>query len=1005
MLIAVRFLFVCALCVAGALAQTTPTPGPTTIADLPCSSGSSSRVSRKVMCSNILYVNEATSYWSYGNNIFNALKTYVDARLKSDSVCTGAHGVTQVNRISALPSDLTPYTQIWVYDLDAGGTQHADKWASIATWFEAGYPAQRQDIILDGRILSSAHGSGAVAANHWQIFYNYFENLRNRGGGLMLGTDHGGAQSLACGSFTCGTNTVTAALNIGHFWGSYRGPGVAYVDVGSPLMNYPLDASESAVARGKAVYTCVDAASCVVGTVFDRIVWDHTSTSQTAIGLQPNGMTFYAVAFHSQNTAFPAISSTIRGMLNFQIALDEPSCDQCYEIGTPATITVAVHVPSIGPYTGWTAQHLGGGANAIPSATAFTVAADGLSATITTLPLAEGDHGFEVQVTDGQGAVAIATVRVSVRTSCTCTNPVDLLFVIDESDVSTRLPPPPVPCAGPSTICRAACSERCHPEVQTAATLAWSASQRPHVSPPLPTRPAPRPQNVGSANFDKTMAFVQNMVTRFRVGPGAHDGQIGVVTFATLSVKAFDLNDHQTNSDVISALGQMQQACAGSMCGRCPGYAMKLASDQVLCSNCPGRPPRLAPITAIFLTASDPGLIAPCDSANGNQGMDRVAEIMRFKGLVERVIPVGIGSAVSGAYLQGLAKNMPIQSSGANYLTAEYANLASITGVITDAACPLSPPTMMPTAYPTAFPTAAPSDAPTTEPSYAPSPQPTKQPTFNCQECTAAQKLLCDMAAGRPGTCGFTSAVCNVSYCGCEGTGGFTCSGVGCPLCTVAPTLAPTSYPTAAPSHNPTAEPSAAPSTAPSSEPTTAPTAPTKAPTYWDLFQSGTEDKDDAAASTAAGVTAAALGTVAIILIVLGIIACVVLLILVAAGVGIFAARKKLFETQLTVDGKTLEKSSAISVGHQIEMSETVATGMLARGEISEAQFADMGFGSSGAFSAVTPSQQFSTDGYAGSGSGRRHVGVRKTGTMLIASDAVSVGVRPKATVAAEFVL
>jgi hypothetical protein len=30
---------------------------------------------------------------------------------------------------------------------------------------------------------------------------------------------------------------------------------------------------------------------------------------------------------------------------------------------------------------------------------------------------------------------------------------------------------------------------------------------------------------------------------------------------------------------------------------------------------------------------------------------------------------------------------------------------------------------------------------------------------------------------------------------------------------------------------------------------------------------------------------------------------------------------------------------------------------------------------------------------------------VRKTGTMLIASDAVSVGVRPKATVAAEFVL
>ena len=442
MMSAARFLFVCVLCVAGALAQTTPTPGPTTIADLPCSSGSSSRVSRKVMCSNILFLNEGGNYASYGNTIFNALKTYVDTRLAADAVCTGAHGVTRVNTISALPSDLTPYTQIWVYDLQhrAEVAGSSAKWASIATWFEAGYPAQRQDIILDGRILSSTAYGNKVVAGHWQIFYNYFENLRNRGGGLMLGTDHGGSESVACGSFACGINEVTAALNVGKFWGSYTGPGVAYIDVGSPLINYPLDSGEYAAARGKAVYTCVDATSCVVGTVFDRILWDHSSTSQTAIGLQPNGMTFYAVAFHSQNTAFPAISSTIRGMLNFQITLAEPSCDQCYEIGTPATITVAVHVPSIGPYTGWTAQHLGGGANAIPSATAFTVAADGLSATITTLPLAEGDHGFEVQVTDGQGAVAIATVRVSVRTSCTCTNPVDLLFVIDESDVSTRLP-------------------------------------------------------------------------------------------------------------------------------------------------------------------------------------------------------------------------------------------------------------------------------------------------------------------------------------------------------------------------------------------------------------------------------------------------------------------------------------------------------------------------------------------------------------------------------------
>ena len=291
----------------------------------------------------------------------------------------------------------------------------------------------------------------------------------------MLGTDHGGSEGQPCGAFTCGINTVSEALNIGKFWGSYSGPGVAYVDVGSPLISFPLDASESAAARWKSTYTCINSAQCVVGTVFDRIVWDHTTTSQPAIGLQPNGMTFYAVAFHSQQTAFPAISSTIRGTLNFQVKILEPSCDQCYVAGESATIVVAVQVVSVGPYhgalcslclsrprehslcvhllshhiacsalfslfslrtTGWTAQHLGGGANAISSATAFTVAADGLSATMTTLPLDEGDHGFAVQVTDSQGSVASATVRVSVRRSCVCENPVDLLFILDESEVS-----------------------------------------------------------------------------------------------------------------------------------------------------------------------------------------------------------------------------------------------------------------------------------------------------------------------------------------------------------------------------------------------------------------------------------------------------------------------------------------------------------------------------------------------------------------------------------------
>ena len=288
------------------------------------------------------------------------------------------------------------------------------KWASLATWFTA---SSRQHIILDGRALSSTSYNAAPTRGgaQLQIFKNYFVALRERGGGLVLGTDHGVEANYPCGHFTCGINEVTETLNIGKFWGSFIGDSVAYVDVGAPLVSVPFIAYENAVARGKTNFICNSSAHCVVGTVFDQIVWDHSSTAETAIGLQPNGMTFYAAAFHSADTSKPAISSTIRGLINFQVALVAPECDQCYAVGDSVTLAAEIHVPSVGPYTGWTAQHLGGGTNSIPNPTAFVIAADGLSATMTTLPLTEGDHGFEVQVTDNQGSIATATARVSAR--------------------------------------------------------------------------------------------------------------------------------------------------------------------------------------------------------------------------------------------------------------------------------------------------------------------------------------------------------------------------------------------------------------------------------------------------------------------------------------------------------------------------------------------------------------------------------------------------------------
>jgi hypothetical protein len=331
-----------------------PTPGPTVVAALACSNGTDSRVDRTTACPYILFLNHGgSSYSNHGTNLFDALKNYVDGVLKKENhQCAGKpYGVEICTGIENLPADLSMYTQVWSYDLDATSapepTVNIPKWQSMAQWFHNGYPSQRQHIILDGRILSSP------LKRRYQLFYNYFENLRARGGGLMLGTDHGGwnPNHGSCGGFTCGTNDVTAALNIGNFFGNFvGGQGIAYADAGAPVMSWPLDATLSTASNSMTSYTCTDAALCVVGTVFDRFLWDHTSTSQSAVGVQPNGMTFYAAAFHSEDTDKPAISSTIRGLLNFQISIIEPACDRCYAVGESATLVASVHVPSVAPY-------------------------------------------------------------------------------------------------------------------------------------------------------------------------------------------------------------------------------------------------------------------------------------------------------------------------------------------------------------------------------------------------------------------------------------------------------------------------------------------------------------------------------------------------------------------------------------------------------------------------------------------------------------------------------
>ena len=454
--------------------------------------------------------------------------------------------------------------------------------------------------------------------------------------------------------------------------------------------------------------------------------------------------------------------------------------------------------------------------------------------------------------------------------------------------------------------------------------------------------------SVGSSNYYKSIDFMKDMVSRYKVGTGATDAQISMISFSSRSTLEFALGAHTTNADVINAMAATRFNGGGT----CTGYSMVMASNEVLCSTCPGRT-RNAPSIVVYLTDANPGYVSGCDSSNfgklgpGNgYSIDRTAEIIRLKGLVNRIIPVGIGNGISTAYLSSLAKDMPLID-GKNYISAQYSNLGAIMDDLTTAACPTLPPSVSPTAFPTAFPTLSPTKTPTLSPTSVPSAAPTKTPTFSCLDGSGNQRTctsdsnnnVCDSSKGH---CSFTEATCQTAVCGCEE--GFACTTAACTACTASPTLSPTKFPTTAPSLSPTAEPTSFPTNAPTHAPSVAPTTPTIAPTYWSLLNKGTDSQADTVAQNTAIVAGAGLGALAIVAIILGIIAAIVLLIAIAAGVGIFAARKKLFETNLTVDGKQLTKGNAIGVGQQIEMSEEIAQGMFQRGELTPEQFADMGY-------------------------------------------------------------
>ena len=116
-MLSVRALLLLVLCAANgrrACAASTPTPGPTLVAELACSNGTDARSDKRTACPNLLYF--AWSNVQYPDEqleIYNVLKSYVDATLSAEGdICTGPHGTTLVTTVASIPTDLSVYTQI-----------------------------------------------------------------------------------------------------------------------------------------------------------------------------------------------------------------------------------------------------------------------------------------------------------------------------------------------------------------------------------------------------------------------------------------------------------------------------------------------------------------------------------------------------------------------------------------------------------------------------------------------------------------------------------------------------------------------------------------------------------------------------------------------------------------------------------------------------------------------------------------------------------------------------
>ena len=313
----------------------------------------------------VLMVNVHGSH--YDNDGYSVYLTLVNAGADATYVNLSSSG--QVANLLAANT----YDQVWVFDLSYWTDSYPVDWQAIADWYLAN---PDMPVICDSRMISS-YWSGRYLDEGQRLTENYYFNLRVRGGGLLLGTDHD--------VYVSGINTIVSLIGMNPFFGTFSLTTIP-VDTNSPLMTTPNDMGAS--------------------------LWDDSSPGQTQYGIQPNGRFFYTLAWHSGNPDTPGISSTIEGGIGFHVAIVEPADGTHVSLDDPVTFSAE---PNGGeaPYSYDWFSDLDG------------VLGSGETIVVSTLSL--GAHYIRVEAEDGGGrddedqisvVVEIVPVYVDDNSSC-----------------------------------------------------------------------------------------------------------------------------------------------------------------------------------------------------------------------------------------------------------------------------------------------------------------------------------------------------------------------------------------------------------------------------------------------------------------------------------------------------------------------------------------------------------------------------------------------------------